>query len=213
MVLEGRRTYGATCSNLATGEGLTVKISFKRWWRGGSASKRVTSVTFTFMCPWERARQERETFFDSFSPHSRRTLLIRALPYGGVDPGSRSKGMMQKKRERERRNKGVPYVCLFLFISLWPNRSSSSATWLKTDVRRSRVAVCMHDSRPQTALFRDSDRALWKFKFLSIWKVKFHSESALNKKQIRTHRTRWHLVILKSLFRNRNRSFLSESLP
>lgn len=175
-----------------------MKISFKRR-RGGSASKRVTSVTFTFMCPWERARQERETFFDSFPLHSRRTLLIRALPYGGVDLGSRSKGMMQKKkkRERERRNKGVPYVCLFLFISSWPNRSSSSATWLKTNVRRSRVAVCLHDSRPQTALFRDSDRALWKFKFLNIWDVKFHSESVLNKKQIRTCRTRWHLVILK----------------
>lgn len=48
----------------------------------GSASKRVTSVTFTFMCPWEKARQERETFFDSFLPHARWTLLI---PDGGVD--------------------------------------------------------------------------------------------------------------------------------
>lgn len=156
MVLEGRWTYGATCSNLATGKGLTMKISFKRR-KGGSASKRVTSVTFTFMCPWEQARQERETFFDSFPLHSRRTLLIRALPYGGVNLGSRSKGMMQKK-ERGREGIKESHMCV-CFSSLACGQTEVAPRqldWKPTSEEAEWQFV--YDSRPQTALFRDSDR-------------------------------------------------------
>lgn len=101
------------------------------------------------MCPWEWARQERETFFDSFRCIWTELwdLLIHAFPYGFVDLGVDWR-MRHWKKER---NKGVPYVCLFLFISSKPNRSTSSAAWLKPMLEKTDV-VHLQNSTSQTRL-------------------------------------------------------------
>lgn len=100
----------------------------------GAAIKRVASVTFTFMCPWEWARQERETFLIFSAAFGERDRALGSshphFPIWRMDLGV-DRRMRHKKKEKRKRKKRVPYVCLFLFISSQPNRSTSSAAWLK----------------------------------------------------------------------------------
>lgn len=103
--------------------------------------KRAASVTFTFMCPWEWTRQEGETFWFFQLHFGERPNMQGALgsslphfPIWRMDLGvDRRMGCWRKKKKKKggEKKKGAAYVCLFLFISSQPNRSTSSAAWLK----------------------------------------------------------------------------------
>ena len=59
-------------------------------------------------------------------------IFSSTLSHMAHGSGCRSKDEThRKKKKEEKEKKGVPYVCLFLFISSQPNRSTSSAAWLK----------------------------------------------------------------------------------
>lgn len=78
-----------------------------------------------------------------------------------------------EKKRRKREKKEVPYVCLFLFISSRPNRSTSSASWLKLMLLKMSSSSTRGRDITNTTVLRDSDIASKKGSWIYVKYVKF----------------------------------------